>query len=69
MKYGETMQPSHTGLLQRITPQKKIQLLKAQLTQVENYQDKTDFEQQWKTQRIDELTKEIKDASISCMKN
>ena len=55
--------------LQRVTPQKKIQLLKAQLTQVENYQDKTDFEQQWKNQRIDELTKEIKDTFISCMKN
>ena len=55
--------------LQRVTPQKKIQLLKAQLTQVENYQDKTNFEQQWKNQRIDELTKEIKDTFISCMKN
>ena len=50
--------------LQRVTPQKKIQLLKAQLTQVENYQDKTDFEQQWKNQRIVELTKEIKNASV-----
>ena len=55
--------------LQRVTPQKKIQLLKAQLTQLENYQDKTNFEQQWKNQRIDELTKEIKDTFISCMKN
>ena len=55
------MQPSHTGLLQRVTPQKKLQLLKAQLTQVENYRDKTDFEQQWKNQRIVELTKEIND--------
>ena len=63
------MQQNPEIFLQRVTPQKKIQLLKAQLTQVENYQDKTDFEQQWKNQRIDELTKEIKDTFISCMKN
>ena len=69
MKYGETMQQNPEIFLQRVTPQKKIQLLKAQLTQVENYQDKTNFEQQWKNQRIDELTKEIKDTFISCMKN
>ena len=55
--------------LQRVTPQKKLQLLKGQLAQVQNYRDKTDFEQQWKKQRIVELTKEIKDVSISCMKN
>ena len=53
------MQENHRGFLQRVTPQKKLQLLKAQLTQVQNYRDKTDFEHTWKQQRTDELIKEI----------
>ena len=52
---------NHNGFLEKVTPQKKLQLLKAQLNQIQNYRDKTDFEQQWKTQRIDELIKEIND--------
>ena len=55
------MQENHRGFLQRVTPQKKLQLLKAQLNQVQNYRDKTDFEHTWKQQSTDELIKEIND--------
>lgn len=55
------MQENHRGFLQRVTPKKKLQLLKAQLNQIQNYRDKTDFEQHWKQQRTNELIKEIND--------
>ena len=43
---------------------KKLKELKAQLRQVKNYSTKVNFEEIWKSNRIVELTKEIKNASV-----